>query len=176
MAQHASTPKGSQQLFDLLKKDHRQAEKLMQQISSAAHDKREELFFELRRELTEHMQMEEKEFYPKLQKVAEMEDQVEDALQEHKEAREYLADLEDFDQDEDDWTSSFQDMQEAIQHHVEDEEEEIFPACREHLGEEQLAEIAQKCQQIKEKSTKGASSSRPSSGKQRQTRKPAEAR
>ena len=80
MAQHASTMKGSQQLFDLLKKDHRQAEKLMQQISSTAHDRREELFFELRRELTEHMQMEEKEFYPKLQKVAEMEDQVEDAM------------------------------------------------------------------------------------------------
>ncbi|MBT1073428.1 hemerythrin domain-containing protein [Pelotalea chapellei] len=171
MAQQSSNLQSSKQLFDLLKSDHRQAEKLMKQIESASYEKREALFAILKQELTLHMQMEEKEFYPKLQKIAEMSDQVEDALQEHKEAREYLAELEDLDQDEDEWLSSFQDMQEGIQHHVEDEEQEIFPDCKKFLSEEQLGEIAQKCIQMKEKSQKPSSRTASKGGLQRQTRK-----
>lgn len=160
MAQQASNLQHSKQLFDLLKKDHREVEKLMKQIESASHEKRESIFEVLKQELTLHMQIEEKEFYPKLQKVQEMKDRMEDAIQEHREVKEYLSELEDLDQDEDEWLSSFQDMQEAIQHHVEDEEEEIFPDSKKYLSEEQLSEIAQKCQQMKEKSQQKTSTSR----------------
>jgi iron-sulfur cluster repair protein YtfE (RIC family) len=130
MAQQSSNLHSSKQLFDLLKNDHRDAEKLMKQIESAAHDRREDLFMDLKQMLTLHMQIEEKEFYPKLQKINEMSDQIEDAIQEHKETKEYLSELEDLDQDEEEWLTSFQDMQEGIQHHVEDEEQEIFPDCK----------------------------------------------
>lgn len=157
MAQQSSNLQNSKQLFELLKTDHREAEKLMKQIESTAHEKREDLFATLKQKLTLHMQIEEKELYPKLQKIEEMEDQVEDALQEHREAREYLADLEDLDQDEDEWLSSFQDMQEAIQHHVEDEEEEIFPDSKKFLSEEQLSEIGQRCMQMKQQSQPSSS-------------------
>lgn len=150
----------AQQLFDLLKKDHRLAEKMMKQIESASEEERENVFMSLQEALSEHMLMEEKEFYPKLKKISQMRDAVQDALDEHSETKEYLAELEEMDVDDDDWMTTFQSMREGVEHHVQDEEKEIFPECRKHLDAKAFEEIAHKCMQMKEKSSSRPSASR----------------
>lgn len=158
MAQKAAEQQQpAQQLFDLLKKDHRMVEKMMKQIESASEDERENLFLPLKEALTEHMLMEEKEFYPRLKKISQMQDAVQDALDEHSEAKEYLSELEDTDVDDDDWITTFQSMREGIEHHIDDEEKEIFPECRKHLDARAFEEIAQRCMQIKDKASRPAS-------------------
>lgn len=150
----------AQQLFDLLKKDHRLAEKMMKQIETAAEDEREDLLLSLKEALTEHMLMEEKEFYPKLKKISAMEDKVQDALDEHSETKEYLSELEDTDVDDEDWMTAFQSMREGVEHHIQDEEKEIFPESQKHLDAKAFEDIAHKCMQIKEKSSSRPASSR----------------
>jgi len=156
MAQQSSEPHASQQLFELLKKDHRDAEQVMNQMESASPQKREELMIGLQDMLMQHMILEEKEFYPQLQKIEEMADMVQDALEEHQEAKDYLEELVDMEASDEDWLSTFQDLQEGIKHHVEDEEKEIFPECRKHLSEQQFTQMFQKCSQIKEQAASGA--------------------
>lgn len=141
-----------QQLFDLLKRDHRQVEKWMSQIESGSEDEREELFITLQDALEKHMQMEEKHFYPQLKKVKELKDLATDALEEHESTKSFLSQLEDLDIDDDEWISTFQEMREGVQHHVQDEEKKIFPACTKSLNEQVLREIGQKCTEEKERS------------------------
>ena len=172
MAQRASELK-QQQIFEILKKDHREAEQMMKQIRSVDPEERELVFINLKESLREHMQMEEKEFYPHLQEFDELEDMVDDALEEHDETKEFLNDLEEIDDLEDkEWITTFQKMQKGIEHHIQDEEKEIFPECTKYLNAQQLDEIAKKCIQFKEKS----SSAQSKGSTAKKTRKQAEVR
>lgn len=173
MAQKSAEQQPAQQLFDLLKKDHRLAEKMMKQIETSAEEEREDLLMSLKETLTEHMLMEEKEFYPKLKKISAMQDKVQDALEEHSETKEYLSELEEMDVDDEEWITTFQSMKEGVLHHVQDEEKEIFPECQKHLDAKAFEDIAHKCMQMKEKSASHPASSR-TAGSGSKTRKQAE--
>jgi len=157
------------QLFQLLEKDHREAEQMMKQLHSVSQNQREDLFLNLRDELTEHMQVEEKYFYPKLKQIGEMRELVQDALQEHKEAKDFLAELEDMGTDAPEWQDTFRQMQQGIKHHVQDEEQKIFPQCTQFINDSQLDQIAQQCIREKEK----ARPSRAAAGKGVAKKKPA---
>ncbi|HEY3423721.1 MAG TPA: hemerythrin domain-containing protein [Negativicutes bacterium] len=174
MAQRTSELK-QQQVFEILKKDHREAEQMMKQIHTVDPEERELIFINLKESLREHMQMEEKEFYPRLQEFDEMDDLVDDALEEHDETKEFLNDLEEIEDFEDkEWLTTFQKMQKGVEHHIQDEEKEIFPGCTKHLNSQQLDEIARKCVQFKEKSQ--LSQSKGTTTTKKQTKKHAEVR
>lgn len=173
MAQRASEIK-QQQIFEILKKDHREAEQMMKQIHQVDPEERELIFINLKEALREHMQMEEKEFYPRLQEFDEMDDLVDDALEEHDETKEFLNDLEEIDDFEaKEWQTTFQKMQKGVEHHIQDEEKEIFPECTKYLDAQQLDEIAKKCLQLKEKSQAPQTKSTTTKAK-KQTKKNAE--
>jgi hemerythrin superfamily protein len=153
----------AQQLFDLLKRDHRQVEKWMTQIEDGPENQREEIFTTLQDALEKHMQMEEKHFYPQLKKINELKDMAVDAIDEHEQVKNFLSQLEDLDVDDDEWLSTFMDMRKGILHHVQDEEKKIFPGCTQYMKAQLLQEIGEKCVEEKERVT----SSRPGSKKQK---------
>jgi len=139
------------QLFDLLKKDHRQVEQIMSQLEDVSEEQREELFSALQDEYTEHCQLEEKFFYPQLQKVNELKELAEDALEEHGQTKDLLAQLEDLLDEEDEFDSTFEEFRDAVQHHVKEEENKVFRRCTDFISDQQLRDIAMKCVQEKEK-------------------------
>lgn len=139
------------QLFDLLKKDHRSVDHLISQLEGVSEDQREELFGALQEEFTEHCQLEEKFFYPQLKKVNELKDLVEDALEEHTQAKDLLVQLEDLLEEEDEFDSALQEFKDAVQHHVKEEENKVFRRSSDFISDEQLRDIAMKCVQEKEK-------------------------
>jgi len=114
--------------------------------------KREELFITLQDALEKHMQMEEKHFYPQLKKIKDMKELVTDALEVHDNTKNFLSQLEELDIDDDEWLSTFQEMREGVQHHVQDEEKKIFPKCTQLMTDQQLQEIGQRCIDEKERS------------------------
>jgi len=140
-------------LFELLKRDHRQVEKWMTQIEDGAESEREDLFTTLQDALEKHMQMEEKHFYPQLQKVNQLKGFATDALDEHEKVKNLLSQLEDLDVDDDEWISTFSEMRQDIMHHVQDEEKKIFPGCTQYMKAQLLQEIGEKCIEEKERST-----------------------
>jgi iron-sulfur cluster repair protein YtfE (RIC family) len=150
----------AQQLFELLKRDHRQAEKWMTQIEDGPVSHREELFTTLQDALEKHMQLEEKHFYPQVKKIKELKDLAVDALEEHEEAKNFLSQLEDMDLDDEEWLTTFTEMRQGILHHVQDEEKKIFPGCTQHMDAKLLQEIGEKCIQEKERTTTSRSGSK----------------
>lgn len=148
----------AQQLFDLLKRDHRQVEKWMTQIEDGPESQREELFTTLQDALEKHMQMEEKHFYPQVKKIKELKDLATDAIEEHEQAKNFLSQLEDMDLDDEEWLTTFSEMRQGILHHVQDEEKKVFPGCTQHMDAKILQEIGEKCIQEKERTTTSRSS------------------
>lgn len=138
------------QLFELLKNDHQEVKQIMQTITKGSRQQREPLFVELNDELTTHMQLEEKLFYPKLQKNPDCKDLMKDALQEHQEAKNALKKLERLDADSSDWMPTFKQLQQGVLHHIQDEETKVFPKAEQALGVQECNDIARQFKQQKE--------------------------
>ncbi len=136
-------------IFSLIKKDHREAESLFEKLNSGKREK--SIFQKLDMELSIHMEAEEKHFYPRLEEFEETRDQVADALQEHKEAKEMLKELNKLPFDSEQWSSKFDDLQDAIEHHIEDEEGDIFTDAKDVLDQEEIDQMSQSFESEKEK-------------------------
>lgn len=149
-----------QQLFEMLKRDHRQVEQLMDQLIEGEEDQRQELFDKLNESLTQHMQLEERYFYPRIKNAPQLKDQVQDALEEHRETKEYLQKLSRMKLESEQWLDTLEEMQEGVLHHVEDEEDQIFPQCRDVLDQSQISEIATQIAEAKESGDIGKPSRR----------------
>jgi iron-sulfur cluster repair protein YtfE (RIC family) len=150
----------SHQFFELLKKDHRRAEELIQQISASSRQQRQMPFTTLQRELQAHFRIEEKFFYPKLLPINDMKALVEDALDEHEEAKDLLSRLERLSFESTDWDETFENLKEGISHHIQDEEQEIFPRCTQFLKDQDLTDMARKSVQEKEQISSRAAAGR----------------
>lgn len=142
-----------QKLFELLKRDHRQAEKLMTQIVDGEQDRREELFESVQGALEKHMQLEEKVFYPEVKKVSELKELAADALDEHEKTKKFLSELAGMNMTSKGWMKTFTEMQEGVLHHVQDEEKKVFPGCTKYMNPQLLQQIGEKATEMKERST-----------------------
>ena len=146
-----------QKLFELLKREHRQVEKWLTQIEDAPERNREEIFTTLQDALEKHMQLEEKLFYPQLKKIKELKELGADALEAHEKVKNLLSLLEDLDVDDDDWISTFSELQQGVALHVQDEEKKIFPGCTQFMSAQLLRDIGEQCTEEKESATSSRS-------------------
>jgi hemerythrin superfamily protein len=113
----------------LLEADHRQVEALFEAIDKAEGDERTPLIEELKTSLLAHMQLEERVLYPAMA-PATGEESVEEANKEHELARSSLADMVDLAPDDPGFGAAMEATKAGIEHHVEEEEGELFPKLR----------------------------------------------
>jgi hemerythrin superfamily protein len=137
----------------VLTKDHRKVDELFAQIENGAGDKAQ-LFKQLHMELNLHAEAEEQLFYPKLELEGDTSSQVQHSYKEHQEVKNLLAELSAMSPDEQAWTSKLLQLKQSVQHHVEEEENELFPQAQTILGDEQLFEIGSKIESMKQKRQK----------------------
>jgi hemerythrin superfamily protein len=134
----------------LLKSDHRRVERLLARYRSANGNKAE-IVREITADLTAHMDAEERELYPLLRgSIVNGESLMEDAAKEHAEARGLLAELARGEEGSFDMDAKVATLRRAIDHHVSDEENEIFPEARAALGKTRLIEIGSRLARAKE--------------------------
>jgi hemerythrin superfamily protein len=136
----------SQDAIALLKEDHRAVEKLFKDFEGAKGDGRKQrLAKQICLELTVHTMIEEEIFYPACDGKVD-EDLLKEAYVEHDAAKMLVAEIEAAEgQDDDFFDAKVQVLSEQIEHHVEEEEKELFPKVRkadldlEALGEQLAA-------------------------------------
>ena len=134
----------------VLKQDHQKVKDLFQEVSKGSDpNRRKELFDKIDTELEIHSHIEETIFYPILEQHEELSDMVAEAREEHQEAKSMLEELEDLGSDSDDFGSKLQGLMEAVEHHVQDEEGQMFPKVREVFDESQLEQLGQKLESAK---------------------------
>src|SRR5829696_8053291 len=129
--------------FNLLKADHRKVEELFSQLESARGAAKLRVFEQIKTELELHTHIEEKFFYPALEKPKQTHDLTLEAYEEHDVVKKLLKELSRARTANEEWEAQAKVLQENVEHHVEEEENELFPKAESALGEEQLEAIGE---------------------------------
>lgn len=142
-------------IYEVLKRDHRHVEHLFKRIAKAL-DKKDfsevpELFDELKTELTAHSKAEQEVFYQPL-KVLGGEDGKGlswEGDEEHHVIRLLLGELSRVPFHSEEWSAKIKVLNEVVDHHVEEEEEEIFKQARKVFSEDDAEKIAEDMESLK---------------------------
>lgn len=109
-----------------------------ERLPKDASQERIDLAREIIEDLTRHAGIEEVAFYPTVQDaLPDAADEIEEGLEEHQQAKELLARLEGTEPTGDDYDATMRELIEDVRHHVEEEENDLFPRVREALTDEE---------------------------------------
>jgi hemerythrin-like domain-containing protein len=136
----------------LLEDDHKDLKQLMEQgedTTERAVKTRAAVLQELAAKLTAHEKIEEDIFYPPLKEHPKAKDIVLEGYQEHHVADLIMAELKDMDEDDERWGAKFKVLKENIEHHIEEEEGEMFKTARSVFSSEELEELGERMEQLK---------------------------
>ncbi|HEX2041835.1 MAG TPA: hemerythrin domain-containing protein [Acidimicrobiales bacterium] len=138
----------------MLRDDHREVERLFKQFEKAgpnAHATRRQIVDRIIEELSVHAVIEEQVFYPAVREaVPDAEDEVLESLEEHHIVKWTLSELEKLDPEHERFVPKTTVLIESVRHHVEEEEDELFPQVREVLKRKRLQEIGEAMAKAKE--------------------------
>ena len=140
-------------VYALLKKDHAKVKELFSELEKTTErsvKKRETLFAELNTELTVHAEAEETLFYPRVFKPKPTHEITLEALEEHKVVKTLLAQLAADPKDTEEWAAKLKVLQENVEHHVEEEEGDLFKKAKTVLSKEEGDAIAEEIESFKE--------------------------
>jgi hemerythrin-like domain-containing protein len=153
--------------FNLLKADHRKVEELFEQLESASGKRKLDVFAQIKTELDLHAHIEEKIFYPALEGPSETHDLTLEAYEEHAQVKTLLQQLSRARTANDEWEAKAKVLQENVEHHVEEEENELFKKAGSVLSQEELEDLGLRMEEEKEKkkSSKGARKGAAKAGK-----------
>src|ERR687889_1172008 len=130
--------------FQLLKEDHQKVSGIFQQLeptTERAEKTRTELFAKLKQELDVHAHIEETIFYPAIKQAAETREIVLEGYEEHHVVKMLLGELESMPVDTEQWAAKLKVLQENVEHHVEEEEGEMFPKAQDVLSEDEITRL-----------------------------------
>src|ERR1700730_3083380 len=141
-------------VFELLKADHKKVSGIFEKLEPTTErgiKTREELFAQLKQELEAHTQIEESIFYPVLEDADETHDITLEAFEEHAVVKRLLAELDELAKDDEHWGAKLTVLKENVEHHVEEEEGEMFKKARNVLSDEQAENLGLKMKAAKTK-------------------------
>jgi hemerythrin-like domain-containing protein len=136
----------------LLKEDHDKAKKLMAELEDTTErgvKTREQKWTKLLKELTIHENIEEEIFYPALAEHPKAKDIVLEAMEEHHLVDDIVEQLKDTPFDDEHWAAKFKVTKENVEHHIEEEETEMFKVSRQVFSKEELEELGSRLEATK---------------------------
>jgi hemerythrin superfamily protein len=127
--------------IDMLEGQHREVANLFEKIERARGTKtKEQYFIKLADNLAIHATIEEHHFYPAVREKR-TEDILLESLEEHLAIKRVLSDLLDVDIEDETFDAKLTVLKEEVEHHVEEEEKDLFPKVKKVLDEGQLEAI-----------------------------------
>ncbi|MDQ3133334.1 MAG: hemerythrin domain-containing protein [Acidobacteriota bacterium] len=150
-------------VFELLTNDHRKVSAIFEQLEQTSDvTTRQTLFAQVKQELDLHAYVEETLFYPKLKEAAETREIILEAYEEHQEVKDLLTEMQGLSPDGDEWSDLLQELKESVEHHVDEEENEMFPQAREVLSASEIDQLGTQIEAAKQQHKQKASSAAPS--------------
>jgi len=141
--------------IDLLKADHEKVKGILSQLSEStdrALKKRVELLDKLEMEITIHTQLEEQILYPAFKEAGgkEQDEMYYEAKEEHRTVDSLvLPDLKSTDPSTPEFAGRVKVVKELLEHHIEEEETEMFPQAKKLLGKAKLDELGEQMEVMK---------------------------
>ncbi len=145
----------------LLTRDHQEVDRLFKQfekLTDRAQKSKQKIVMKIIRELAIHAAIEEMLFYPAVRTAAlkattragqKAADDILEALEEHHIVKWTLAELEKMAPEDERYDAKVTVLIESVRHHVEEEQEELFPKSRKLLGKELLEELGTRMEKAK---------------------------
>ncbi|MEC5387413.1 hemerythrin domain-containing protein [Uliginosibacterium sp. H3] len=117
----------------LLVQDHKEVKALFEKfegLSDRSKASKKKLADQICEALTLHTQIEEEIFYPAVRAAIKDGDMMDEAIVEHASAKDLIAQIQEMDPGEDLYDAKVKVLSELIEHHVKEEEEEMFPKVK----------------------------------------------
>lgn len=132
-------------IYKLLHQDHETVKSIfseLEETTEKALKKREHLFHELNMELGLHALAEEKYLYPLLKEADETRGMALEAVEEHKVVKRLLKELDNNDKGTGQWAAKLKVLKENFEHHVEEEEGELFRKAKQVISDDVAEKLA----------------------------------
>jgi hypothetical protein len=142
----------------LLKADHDKMRKLLEELETTTErgvKTRQELFATIKGELTVHETIEEDIFYPALMEMAKTRDITLESYEEHHVVDLLMAELENLDVADEHWGAKAKVMQENVEHHMGEEEGEMFQKARQVFDKDELELLGTRMERRKTEAQEG---------------------
>ncbi|MEQ8309228.1 MAG: hemerythrin domain-containing protein [Sphingopyxis sp.] len=152
-------------IFARLKADHDRHRELLDRIDATQGDseERRKLFEAFRVEVTAHAASEEMSLYATMLADPDLRDEAQHSVAEHKEIEDFLTELYEMDFSSSGWLTRFRTMKDRYLHHIDEEEDEMFPAAAKDLSEARKKELIKIFEKEKPKEKAKAAAEEPSS-------------
>jgi hemerythrin-like domain-containing protein len=137
----------------LLKEDHDKVKKLLTELDSTTErgvKTREDLYSKVHRELQVHESIEEEILYPALKEHPKAKDLVLEAYEEHHVVDTVMGELDATPVEDETWGAKLTVMKENVEHHIEEEEQEMFQRARQIFDAEELDQLGQRMEARKQ--------------------------
>jgi hemerythrin-like domain-containing protein len=137
----------------LLKDDHEKVKRLLEELDATTErgvKTRDQLFTKVKQELGVHEAIEEEIFYPALKEHPKAKDLVLEAYEEHHVVDTVMSEIEWVPFDDETWGAKFTVMKENVEHHIEEEESEMFKQARQVFGKDELEDLGTRMKARKE--------------------------
>ena len=157
-------------IFARLKADHDRHRDLLARIDETHgdSDERRTLFEAFRVEVTAHAASEEMSLYATMLAKPELRDDAQHSVSEHKEIEDFLTELYEMDFASTGWLTRFRTMKDRYLHHIDEEEEEMFPAAAKELSAAEEERLGKVFEARKPKELKRAEAEPPSAEEERE--------
>jgi hemerythrin-like domain-containing protein len=132
--------------LSLLKEDHDKVKKLLKDLDSTTErgvKTREQLFNKIKQELEIHEAIEEEIFYPALKDHPKTKELTLEAYEEHHVVDLVMAEIQAIPFDQETWGAKFTVMKENVEHHIEEEEGEMFKQAKQVFDEDELSQLGE---------------------------------
>jgi hemerythrin-like domain-containing protein len=162
--------------FNLLKTDHRKVEDLFSQLESASGQAKMRVYEQIKTELELHTHIEETIFYPALEEPKQTHELTLEAYEEHDVVKKLLKELSRAKSPTEEWEAQAKVLQENVEHHVEEEENELFKKAKAVLSRDEIETLGEQMENEKERQqrtgSKAASAKKSASKSQSASRAP----
>jgi hemerythrin-like domain-containing protein len=138
--------------LSLLKEDHKKVKKMLGELDSTTErgvKTREDLFSKLKGELQVHETIEEEIFYPALKEHPKAKELVLEAYEEHNVVDTVMSEIDGVAYDDERWGAKMTVLKENLEHHIEEEETEMFKQARQVFEREELDELGSRMESRK---------------------------
>lgn len=131
-------------IFTSLKQDHDAHRQLLTKLTDAKGEteRRQKLFEQFKVEVTAHAAAEEETLYATMLARPDLREDAQHSVSEHKEIDDFLEELAELAFGGDEWEQTFTDMKKRYLHHIDEEEEEMFPDAAKELTEAEEQQLA----------------------------------
>ncbi|MEQ1922884.1 MAG: hemerythrin domain-containing protein [Pyrinomonadaceae bacterium] len=139
----------------LLKADHKVVADLFKQVEATKESEHPAIFKKIKAELDVHAHIEEVIFYPKLKADGNKEivDIVLEGIEEHHQIKMFLREIESLADGSEKFEPKLKVLIEDVEHHVKEEEEEMFPLVEDQFDSDVLDQLGAEMEEEKENYT-----------------------